>query len=253
MSNIVRFIESPKHYLTFNGKDFRDFGVYCNGTDTYTIPQHEYETVQIPGRNGDFKRDLNRFQEVTVPYDCWIGSNFDTNIKAMREYIAGVTGYATLEDTYHPDTYRKAIYEGPTEVKVGAGLSFGSFTLNFNCKPERWLKTGDTEVVVSNGSVVKNPTNFIARPLLKLIGHGTITVTNGTWSCTLTVATNTYEAAEYTIDMERLFAISSAGVNMNQYVTPNDRDNWITLKPGNNTIAFTGFTSVKIIPRWWTI
>lgn len=253
MSNVVRYMENPKHYITFNGKDFRDFKVYCNGTDTYTVPQHEYETVQIPGRNGDFKRDLGRFQQVTIPYDCWIGTNFDTNIKALREYLMSVTGYANLADTYHPNTYRKAIFEGPIEVKPAVGLSFGSFTLNFNCKPERWLTSGDTASVIASGGTLANPTNFISRPTLKLVGHGTITVTNGAWSCTLTVATNSYENTEYTIDCERLYAISSGGVNMNQYITPGDRDNWITLKPGTNTITFTGFSSVKIIPRWWTI
>ena len=297
MSNVVRYMENPKHYITFNGKDFRDFKVYCNGTDTYTVPQHEYETVQIPGRNGDFKRDLGRFQQVTIPYDCWIGTNFDTNIKALREYLMSVTGYATLADTYHPNTYRKAIFEGPIEVKPAIGLSFGSFVLNFNCKPERWLTSGDTSTTITTGDTMANPTNFESRPTLKLVGNGTITVTNGAWSCSLTVedygytltqdttmqsgktyyeytngsyvvtsdtafivgkkyyeqSTNPYTSTEYTIDNERLYAISSGGDNMNLYITPSDRDNWITLKPGTNTITFTGFSSVKIIPRWWTI
>lgn len=254
MSNVVRHMDNPRNWIIFNGKDLRDFSVYCNGTDTYNAPEHEYETITIPGRNGEFKRDMKRFQQIVVPYNCWIATNFDTNIKDLREYMLSVDGYAVLKDTYHPNTYRKAIFEGPIEVSPAMGLSFGSFTLSFNCKPERWLLSGDTAVTISStGTTLTNETKYIARPTLKLIGHGTITVTNGSWSYNITVAANDYENTEYTIDTERLIAISSSGANMNQYVTPTDRDNWALLKPGNNIVNYTGFTSVKIIPRWWTI
>lgn len=51
-------------------------------------------------------------------------------------------GYHTLVDQYHPDEVRYAEFRGPfnPEAHTGTGNDSGSFDLEFNCKPQRFLR-----------------------------------------------------------------------------------------------------------------
>ena len=41
-----------RNYITFAGRDLRDFGVYISGSGIYNAPNRAYEEIEIPGRDG---------------------------------------------------------------------------------------------------------------------------------------------------------------------------------------------------------
>lgn len=97
-------------------------------------------------------------------------------------------------------------------------------------------------VTVSEPSLLENPTLFDSKPLIRVYGHGTLTVNNQY----ITVATNPFPYID--IDCDMMDAFYGAN-NANGYVTlPND---YITLKSGNNYIAYDG--TVEITPRWYEV
>ena len=52
-----------RNYLTFAGKNSKDFLLYISGPGVYDSPETDVELQTIPGRNGDLIRDNARAGE----------------------------------------------------------------------------------------------------------------------------------------------------------------------------------------------
>lgn len=145
--------------LIFAEKDLRDFGVVCSGSHTFNGAEREYTSVAIPGRNGDLLLHGTRLKNIEVSYECSIvpyfeGADFGKQMQSLRGFLMTLVGYHRLTDGYHPDEYRTAYYVGPLEADVGALNRWGTFTLIFSCKPQRYLLSGAEGVTIKAGSSV---------------------------------------------------------------------------------------------------
>ena len=235
-----------RNYLKFDNAYSYTYGVYISGQGTFAAPTREYNMLSIPGRNGDLVGTEKRFENIEVTYPAFIYSNFSTNIQNFRNFLLSHFGYFRLEDTYHPDEYRLAVYPGEFEPEVVSMNNAGSFDLVFNCKPQRFLKSGEAVTsITSTGTTVTNPTLFNSQPLLRVYGTGTLEI--GTQSITIT------DADTYTdIDCEMMDCFKGTA-NKNQYVQFSGH-NFPVLKPGGNEFTFgAGITKVEVTPRWWII
>lgn len=166
--------------LEFGGINSADYGVYITGEAVYNAPERAVEQVDIPGRNGAFLMDLGRFENIEVTYPCGIPgddqADFAEKISDFRNAILSKRGYQRLTDEYNPNEYRMASYVSGMEVEAVEGQqgTVGEFELVFNCKPQRWLTSGETAVTVADGDTLTNPTLFDAEPLLEISGVGTV-------------------------------------------------------------------------------
>lgn len=165
------------HTLEFDGINSLDNGVYITGEAVYNAPERAVEMVSIAGRNGAFALDMGRFENVTVTYPAGaFGSDqadFAKKMRSFRNMMASKIGYKRLVDTYNPDEYRLAIFKDAIEVAPFNGKA-GEFELVFDCKPQRFLMSGEAEMSVNNGDSVFNPTPFDAKPMLIFDGYGDI-------------------------------------------------------------------------------
>lgn len=163
--------------LVFDGEDSRNYGVYITGEAVYNAPGRDVEMVEIPGRNGSFALDKGRFQNIEVTYPAGIfadnEADFAEAISDFRNFLCSRRGYVRLTDEYNPNEYRMAIYKSGLEVSP-AQLKAGEFDIVFDCKPQRWLTSGETAVTVSSGGTINNPTLFEAKPVIKFRGYGDI-------------------------------------------------------------------------------
>lgn len=163
--------------LIFDGESSRDYGVYITGQAVYNAPEREVEMISIPGRNGQFALDMGRFENIEVTYPAGIFADNETDfaqaLSNFRNLLCSRKGYVRLQDEYNPNEYRMAIYKSGLEVEPSQ-LRAGQFEIVFDCKPQRFLTSGETEISVSSGDEVTNPTLFEASPLLKVRGHGNI-------------------------------------------------------------------------------
>lgn len=168
--------------LIFDGEDSRDYGVYITGEAVYNAPERDVEMIAIPGRNGAYALDNGRFENIEVIYPAGIFADNETDfaeaISDFRNFLCSKKGYCRLEDEYNPDEYRMAIYKSGLEVSP-AQMKAGEFEIIFECKPQRWLKSGETAITVSSSDTITNPTLFESSPLLEIEGYGTLNV-NGT-------------------------------------------------------------------------
>ena len=121
---------------------------------------------------------------------------------------------------------------------------YGEATINFTCRPERFLKTGEQEITVINNQKIVNQTRFTAKPLIHIEGSGTVTVAIGgnTISASITDYIN--------IDCETMNAYRLAAENKNSDIS----GSFPKIIPGENTVGITGTTTkVTIVPRYFTI
>ena len=196
--------------------------------------------VSVPGRNGALTIDNGRWTEFTESYTIH-GALAD--VESFRADLAALKGAeAELTDTF--DT---------THLRLGRFISAFSLsrsdpssctaTVNFLCRPERFLRTAWTYTAVSTGATLTNPTKFTAKPNIKGTGSGTITIGGKTM-------TITGYSGNWLIDCDTRDVTSQDGLtNLNQYAS----GDFPEIPSGSNTITITGATAVSIMPRYWTL
>ena len=235
-----------RNFFSFGGKDSRDYGVYLSGAGTYNSPAREYQNISIPGRDGDLLSTSTRLQNVELTYRCGIVSDAEENLAALRSMLLSTVGYVRLTDSYHPEEYRLAVYKGGLEVEMEPHLQAGEFDLTFECKPQRWLTSGETPVSVANGDTLTNPTPMPARLLIRVSGYGELTVGD----VMVTVAENNYTHIDIDCEMMDCF---SGDANCNSLVSFSGND-FPVLPAGETGIAYDStITSCQITPRWWRV
>lgn len=234
-----------RNYFYLNNVDSRNYGVYLSGQGTFSAPRRAYNMIPVPGRNGDIVGTEKRFENLQLTYPAFIYTNFDTNLRNFRNFLLSLFGYVKLQDSYHADEFRKVIFEGPFEPTVEKRNDAGSFDIVFNCRPQRYLTSGEAVTTMTADGSISNPTLFDSQPLLRVYGTGILGI--GSQSVTIT------QADVYTdIDCEMMDCFKGTS-NKNPYVQFTDH-NFPVLKPGTNNFSLgTGITKVEITPRWWRV
>lgn len=234
----------------FDGQCCDDFGLIASGSGTFNAPQRDVDIVSIMGRNGDLIIDNGRYKNITVSYPVFICNNFGDRAQAARSWLLSRGGYKRLEDDYHPDHFRLAVFKGPIDFDMKFLNHAGEAMLEFNCKPQRFLKLGERPVNLSSGTVLRNPTAFTALPLITVYGSAAGDLIIGDKTVQIKALTD-----QITLDCELQDAYRHVGDG-----APENKNSSIyapvfpTLLPGNNTISFSGgITGVTIIPRWWEL
>lgn len=242
-----------KHHMVIDGKSSKDFDMYISGGGTYSSPEKSYEEVDVPGRNGVIFLYDGNYKNVDVTYNCFIAKvdgemDVDMHFRDLRSYLMSREGYVRIEDTYHPGEIRFGTYNEAIEPDVHETLTAIQFTLTFSCKPQRFIKKFYDQGIsyTSSGQVFRNDTYFNAKPLIRAYGTGNLTV-NGT-----TVRINS--ANSYTdidCDLQEAYKDTLA-TNCNGNITLNNAQ-FPYLKPGDNSIAFSGISSLVMYPRTYML
>lgn len=233
------------NYFILDNKKSLDYGLYITGSGAFNAPERDVETVEVPGRNGNLIIDRGRFKNVIQSYKAFIHKDFAKNAEAARAWLLSSTGYRRLEDTYNPDYFRLARFSGPQNWNVRALCAGGETELLFDCKPQRFLKSGEHSLYPSNGATICNPTLFPALPLIAVYGsnYGTVTV-NGNPINIMDLD------GHVVIDCELQDAYKGIE-NKNHTIYLNT---FPQLMPGENFIEYSGgITSITLMPRWWTL
>ena len=166
--------------LTFGGISTATYGLVVEGSGDYSAPKRAVETIEIPGRNGAFQLDKGYYENIEVEYNIVVKdvtqADFRDAIDSYRNAIVSQIGYQRLEDTYHPNEYRMAMYAGGLDEDPAFHGNGAIFKVTFDCKPQRFLTSGETEITVTSGDEITNPTLFDASPLLEVSGYGSLKV-----------------------------------------------------------------------------
>lgn len=238
--------------IIFNGIPSTNYGIHVETPPVYATPERDYGVVHIPGRNGDLVIDNGSYKNVTRKYSISVGEidgNFTTLAAGVSEWLHSASGYARLEDSYESDYFRLAYYVADAEME-NLFHQAGKMSIEFNCKPARFLKAGERAVPFTTAGSISNPTFQKSFPKLTVVVSGSGTLTIGDQTITISGLTN---STRMVIDSELQDVYEEGSLtNLNSKVSFSD--GFPLLSPGINTITFTGsITSVEVIPRWWIL
>ena len=231
--------------IIFNNKSSADCRIQVAHPPGYAYPERDYTITHIPGRNGDIIQDNGCYKNVERTYEVSFDApneDFATYANAVSAWLHSTTGYARLEDSYEPNYYRMAVYQ---ESNIFENLynQAGTATIVFECKPQRFLKTGDNIITIQNSLTIMNPTGFEAYPLFKVTGTSGVLTVNGN--------SITFSSIDDFVMLDcELQDAYKENINKNSTIS----GTFPVLKTGSNTISWTGdISSVTMKPRWWTI
>lgn len=234
------------HRLWFNGRCCREFGIYVSGSGSYNAPEKDIELLDIPGRNGSLLVSRNRFKNVVITYPAFIRTAFTKNAEAARSWLLSPPGYCKLEDDYSLQTFRMAYFAGPIDFDMRFLNRSGETNLAFNCKPQRFLKSGQFSIEWVSGQKIANQWQT-SLPLFEISGNGAGQLVVG----------------DVVVDISNIDqGLFLDAENQNAYYGTLNKNNTIkitggefpVLPHGESMVAWSGgITSVKITPKWWTL
>lgn len=234
------------NWIVFNHQSLKDFGVFISGSGTYNAAERDVETIEIAGRNGNLTLDNGRYKNISLTYPAFIMEEFNDNIQALRNFLLSQKGYLRLEDTYHPEEFRLARWVGEFSTEPIDELYAGEFTLTFDCYPQRFFKSGEYPIEVTQATTIKNANLVSALPLIRAYGTGSFSI--GGVTVQITTA-NGY--TDIDCDLQEAYKDTLA-TNCNGNIVLTDGV-FPQLVPGDNAITLTGITKLEITPRWWRL
>lgn len=235
-------IYRAKGNVVFGDVNLADYGAYAIWCNTFERPLRDTTRITVPGRNGEVIFDNGRYQDTAIDYVIVVDGQ--DNARNLLAALLSITGFARLEDSYDPEVYKVArINAAPVVDKMDDGGC--RLSVKLMRKPQRYLKLGEQALTLISSLTLYNPTLYTALPLIRAYGNGTLAI--GSQLITVADVTDTY------IDIDSDIQNASYGTaNRNDKLTLNTGD-FLNLPPGQNNIVATGFTSIDITPRWWSL
>lgn len=230
------------NHFTFNGRSTAQLGLMVSGLNIYGAPSRVVEKVNIPYRSGDLIIDTGAYTNYLVSYEVSMMDNVKANAEALNEWLLSARGYCRLEDTYNPEYYRMGAYYNQMDYNLSAFYRYGRATISFDCKPQKYLLSGETASTFTASGTIENPSQMPSKPLIYVEGTGKLGINDNE----ITITTN---AAGTYIDCDTM-QVYKGSTNLGENVTLTD---FPELVGGSNTVTLDGLSKVVITPRWWKL
>lgn len=228
-----------------DGIDAGSVGIRLQSPVVFSKAVPVIETQTIPGRNGNLVFETGSYENRVGSASCFcLQEDVETAISSAGRFLMGRKGYRRLETSDDPNHYWMARVENSPQIAMRL-RAIAPFEISFDCKPQRFVKSGENAVVFTSNGSISNQYGQIALPLITLYGQGTGTLTIG--DCVVEVK----ELDEVLfLDSDTQNAYNNNGnqnMNINAPIFPN-------LPDGDTQIAFSGgIERVEIVPRWWEL
>lgn len=209
-------------------------------------PQRKFQTYEVPGRNGLVIEQEDAWDDIERRYKIWFSDVNNSNAmyksKQIASWLYSVKGYGRLKDSFETDCYRLAYFNGPINIENHM-KTYGMCEISFICRPERFTNAGYEWV--QNVASITNPTDFNAKPLIKVEGSG---------NCNFTIGDQTV----YITGLTDYIYIDCDSMNCYRLPTENKNSmmsgNFPVIKPGTSNVTKTpGIAALRIRPNFWTL
>ena len=241
--------------VKFNGTTTKDLGLIVQFVPSYKTAEKVYNSVNIPGRNGELIIGKGSYQNVERSYSFAkvyrIGQDLPLSASAIMAWLNSADGYARLEDSYEPEYYRMAIYKDEGELYDYYNTAT-TLDVTFICKPERWLKSGEYEQQIQSGTQLYNPTAFKAKPIIKFTTKPNLQTIINIGDITITVKSLPV-AKNIIVDCENYECYSDNNELLNSQLVLNSGAFPYLEGSCGTTITYSNADNFSIQPRWWTL
>jgi phage-related protein len=228
-----------------DGIDARSVGIQLQAPIEFSEAVPVVEAQTIPGRNGDLIWETGSYENRGASASCFcLQKDVEKAISSAGRFLMGKKGYRRLETSDDPDHYWMARVENSPQIAMRL-RTLAPFDIGFDCKPQRFVKSGEDTIFFSKNGSILNQYGQVALPLIKIYGQGQGSLTVGNTDVIIY-----YLDGVLYLDSDTQNAYNNVG-NQNMYI---DAPVFPTLPDGEVRIAFSGdVESVEIIPRWWEL
>ena len=228
-----------------DGVDATSAGIHLQKPIVFSEAVPNIESKTIPGRNGALIFNTGSYKNRSGAASCFcLQEDVETAISSAGRFLMSKKGYRRLETSDDPNHYWMARVENSPQIEMRL-RALAPFEIEFDCKPQRFVKSGENAVVFSANGSLSNQYGQIALPLITLYGQGEGTLTIG--GCVVEV--KNMDGVLY-LDSDTQNAYNNNGnqnMNINAPTFP-------TLPDGETQIAFSGgIERIEIVPRWWEL
>ena len=228
-----------------DGIDARSVGIHLQAPIEFSEAVPVVEAQTIPGRNGDLIWETGSYENRGASASCFcLQKDVEKAISSAGRFLMGKKGYRRLETSDDPEHYWMARVENSprTEQRL---RTLAPFEIGFDCKPQRFVKSGENPIVFTSSGSLFNQYGQIALPFITLYGQGAGRLVIG--DCVVEV--KALNSSLY-LDSDNQNAYNNNGnqnLNINAPVFP-------VLVDGEIKVAFSGgIERVEIVPRWWEL
>lgn len=228
-----------------DGIDAASVGIHLQKPIVFSEAVPNVESNTIPGRNGDLIFDTGSYKNRRGSASCFcLQGDVETAISYAGRFLMGKNGYRRLETSDDQNHYWMARVENSPQIAMRL-RTLAPFEISFDCKPQRFLKSGENSIAFSASGSISNQYGQTALPLITIYGNGAGTLTIG--NCVVEV--KNMDGILY-LDSDTQNAYNNNGnqnMNINAPVFP-------TFPNGEIQVAFSGgIERIEIVPRWWEL
>lgn len=234
--------------FSLDGVRASSLGIVMQSEFKFDGAEPEMDELQIAGRSGTLHIVTGAWKNIKGTVDCYLAgdlNNLSPNVRLAKlgAFLKPLEGYQRLTVDSDSGYYRMAMVRAMPEHALRLGY-LAPFTITFDCKPQHYLVSGDTEITATNGGTITNLTNQTAYPIIRLTGSGagTVTVNGSTVSVT--------DANGAIIDSELMKGYTQSTGDL----VVSRGSEFPVLKVGSNGVTWSGgITGVFITPRWYEV
>jgi phage-related protein len=250
-----------------DGVDARNFGIYLQRPIEFSEAIPVVERQSIPGRNGDLIFETGSYENRTGTAHCFcLQKNVEKSIGAAGRFLMSKHGYRRLETSDDPDHFWLARIENSPAIAQRM-RTLAPFEITFDCKPQRFLKSGEETVVLYPTEqdagfgvthTIYNQHGFPAHPLIKIFA-----IRDGAaFQLTCRQPNSSTEdrvmgsvrggTLDISIDCDTYNAYNDSG---NQNKNIESASGFPVIRPGENVLRVFGpsIEKVEFTPRWWEL
>lgn len=223
----------------------RSAGIKLQSPLKFSAPVPVVETEKVRGRNGYLVYETGAYENRIGTAKCFaLQTNVEVAIRSANKYLMKSLTYRRLEDSNDPHHFWLARVSNGARLEQRMRL-LAPFEITFDCKPQRFVKSGEYPVSFESDGVLFNSYGFDAMPIIKVYGTGSGNIYVGETE----VAINCVDGV-LILDSDLQDAYNDDGnQNMSVYAP-----RYPVLTDGENVISFDGdIERMEIIPRWWEL
>lgn len=226
-------------WFSFNSRKSSEFGIRVLRQPALIRPLERTIRTVVPGRAGSLVsiQGEDVYDDILLEAECYL-----ENTVRIGEINAWLKGSGRLELSGRPSGhYRARVNNQISFEKLLRVNPHVSFSVIFRCFPF-WYRDNVSDIsVTASGTMITNPGNVSAEPLITVYDEGDISLIVG-----ITLVELTNISGSIVLDCEMKEAYAGSGL-MNNYMF----GDFPVLTPGANAISWSGaVTKIAIRPNW---
>src|SRR5690625_3693087 len=167
-------------YFEYKGISSLDMHLRILNEISFPSPEADIEFIEIMGKDGELAIDNERLKGVNFPIPVILKTPSDKTVEEVAteisNWLKNDIGWYPLRFSGSQDyEYIAMCYE---QFDIEETLKrFGKTVITFRLKPYKRFRD-DKSIILSNGQTIVNKGTRVAKPLIRIEGHGDITLTN---------------------------------------------------------------------------